>query len=209
MHYPPHYNRNELDAVREQLAHCFAHDRGLIMGSSAVVSRKKHLESREQPGLVHVLMGKDAGKTLGELEKDKYVHIDVFHFPAEVNIAGLAKRIKNATYQFLKELDGGSQPPEEYEVTALTLARQIHLMTGAFAGTVAEPYHRLKSPDARHNGHVHILAKLPPKYYALVSCIIEETEKALTYQGIRLRTIRQIIHIHNRKAPPCNAVYRY
>lgn len=202
MNRPPPYSKKKLDIAREQLEQVFALGQGMLVGSSAVVSRKAHLEPREQPGMVHILLGKDAGETyLTPSEYEKFVHIDVFHQPAEINIADLAGRIRNAIHRFLAVINPDLQtPPEEQEVVALNLAQRIRLVTGAGEGTVFEPLQQVYPPPARRNSQVHILAKLPPKYYALVFCIVAETAKTLAYQGVKLRPVRQIIHIHTKKS---------
>jgi hypothetical protein len=174
---------------------------GLIIDSTAVVSRKAHLEPREQPGLVHVLMEKDAGITyLNLTEKDKFVHIDVFHQPAEINIIHLADRIRNGIGRVLPIIMPDPRlPPEERKQAGLELTRHIHLVTGAGEGTVLEPLLQVYPPPARRNSHVHILAKITPEFHALVFCIIEETKKALACQDVKPRPVRQLIHLHNKK----------
>lgn len=201
MNRPPPYSKKKLDSIKDQLEKIFAQGQGVIIGSSAVASRKAHLEPREHPGLVHILLGKDAGETyLSQLEYDKFVHIDIFHQPAEVNITDLADRMRNTIHRFLEIINPDTRTPsEDQEVVALNLAQRIHIVTGAGEGTVFEPLRQVYPPPARRNSHVHILAKLPPKYYSLVYCLISDTSKALTYQGLKLRPVRQIIHIHTKK----------
>lgn len=198
MNRPPPSPKPDDDRVR--MEQCFTENRGTLIGSSAVVSRKVHLEPREQPGLIHILVEKDAGRTyLSQEEYDKFVHIDVFHQSAEINIADLAGRLRNAIHRFLKQYDIQQPAPEERELAAINLARHIHLVTGAGEGTVLEPHRQVYPPPARRNSHVHILAQLPPRQYSFIYNIIGETEKTLRYHGVKLRPVRQIIHIHAKK----------
>lgn len=201
MNRPPPYSKKKLEDIRDQLEQYFALDRGVIIGASAVVSRKAHLEPRDKPGLVHILLEKDAGVTyLGRDEYDNFVHIDVFHQPAEVSITDLAGRIRNGIYRFFQVISPVTgTPPEEREIAVASLARRIHLVTGAGEGTVLEPLLQVYPPPARRNSHVHILADLLPKHYSMVYCIITETQKALVCQGVKQRPVDRIIHIHAKK----------
>jgi hypothetical protein len=201
MNRPPPYSKKKLDTLRDLLEQRFALGHGMLLGTFAVTSRKAHLEPREQPGLIHVLMEKDAGETyLEHTENDKFVHIDVFHQPAEINISDVAGRLRSVVFRFLQAITPDFRNlHEEDELAALSMARQIHLVTGAGEGTVLEPLLQVYPPPARRNSHVHILAKLAPKHYSLVPCIIEETQKSLVFQGAKLRPVRQIIHIHAKK----------
>lgn len=191
----------------EQLLHNLDLGRGIIIGTSTVVSRRAHTESREQPGLVNVRMEKDAGETyLGQSEKNKFVHIYVLHHKAEIDISYLANRIRKAIYKFLQEIGPDAEIlPGEFKQTALNLTRRINLLTGSGRGTILAPYYQSQLPSAQHNDHIHILANLPLKDYTFINWIIEETEKALTFQGIKLRPVKQIIHIHAKKSWPQKA----
>ncbi len=199
MNSPPPYNRKKLDTIAEQLFQHFALGQGIIMGTSAVVSRKVHLEAREQPGLIHILKEKDAGVTyMGQVEEGKFIHIDVFHHPVEIDIVDLATQVRKAVSQYLQAIN--LPPPEGEEASAaLTLARGIHIYSGACAGTAAEPLGQVYPPAMQRNNHVHILAGLPPNCCSLTFCIVKAAEKALTFQGIELRPVRQIIHLHAKK----------
>lgn len=207
MNTPLPYSKKKLDDIKEQLVQSFTSGQGMVMGLSAVVSRKVHLEPPHQPGLVHILTEKDAGKTyLGQVEYDKIVHIDVFHCPAEIDIVNLENHIRKSVYPFLQVINSDNQtlPDDQLLVEALKLAGGIYLVTGSCEGTLPEPHGQVYLPPIQYDTHVHILAKMPPKYYSFIYCIIEETEKALTYQGVKLRPVRQIIHIHakTRHLPP-------
>jgi len=191
-----------MNAVKEQLGQCFDSGRATVIGTSAVVSRKAHFEPAGRPGLIHILLEKDAGEAyLSQAEKDKCVHIHILHSPVEIDVFHLANRMKNAIYRFIELTNPDARVlPEEYEQAALSLSRRIYLWTGAGAGTVFDPgKERLQT--AGHTSHVHILANLPPKYYAFINWIIAETEKAVTFYGAKLRPVRQIIHIHAKKNP--------
>lgn len=191
----------------EQLLHNLELDRGIIIGSSTVVSRRAHTESREQPGLVNIMMEKDAGETyLGHSEKNKFVHIYLLHHPAEIDISYLANRFRKAIYKFLQATDPDAQMlPGELKQTALNLTRRIHLLTDTGRGTILALNNHSRLTTAQHNNHIHILANLPHKDYTFVNWLVEETEKALTFQGIKLRPVKQIIHIHAKKFWPQKA----
>ncbi len=201
MNRPPPYNKEQLVNLKNQLDQSFALGQGVIIGSSTVVSRKAHIEPREQPGLVHILIEKDAGETyMSLMEYEKVVHIDIFHYAAEIDITDLANRIRKAISRFFQIWHCELQTiPAEKELAALTLARGIHLVTGVGEGTVLEPLRQVYPPPARLNSHVHILAKISPNNYSFTHCIIEETKKSLTYQGVKLRPVQQIIHIHKTR----------
>ena len=198
MNRPPPYSKKKLDAIGEELAQCFSSGQGILFGSSSVVSRKVHIEPRERPGLVHILKEKDAGETYMYLrENDQIVHIDVLHCHAEINIAELNNHVIDATSQFLQVINPDPRLlSEPLKQAALELFQRINVMTDNPEGY---QHRSLRRVSQEPNSHIHILANLPPKYYPLIYCIVEATEKALAYQGVKLRPVKQIIHIHAKK----------
>jgi len=68
-----------MNAVKEQLGQCFDSGRATVIGTSAVVSRKAHFEPAGRPGLIHILLEKDAGedKHRRQPEGDEVVEVVV------------------------------------------------------------------------------------------------------------------------------------
>ena len=192
-----YYQRSKLKTVSKTLNDYFTKNEGIIMGSSSVVSMKVHFEPRDSEGTVFIDPTRDAGITyLKLIEKNQAVHIDIFHNPAEINILDLSNRIRitlSAYLEIVQDTQDISRP--DSEILIMNLSQRIFLKTAGGEGTVLNPLVYHTKPGGSLASHVHILAKIPEKYYGLVYYIIDQTEKAIAYQGHRLRQVMKIIHL--------------
>lgn len=198
------YDMAKLKKIGRQTSDVFAVRQGLILGSSSVVSQKTHLEPKINKGLVHVYMNQDAGSlTLEKKATGNYVHIDVLHNYAVVNTSGLESGIRKSLFWYLSEL-GTNMYPGQRISPMLILAREIQICIASSIGTALGTYRKIDPIIASRHDHVHILAKLSPEHYPFIQCLVNETEKALLSQGVQLRPVKQIIHIHEmrRYTPP-------
>lgn len=196
------YQRSRLRTIGKTLGDYFAKEQGVILGDFTVVSRKVHLEPRDTNGIVHIYPARDAGIAYMKMvEKNQVVHLDVLHDPAEIAITDLSNRLRYGLAKYLEltpDKDHGSQAEQETQL--LNLTQRIYLKTAGGEGTVLKPLRSLQPPGGTLTSHIHILAKIPEKYYGSIYCIADQAEKAVTYQGYRLRKIQGIIHIN--KEPP-------
>ncbi len=191
------YNYQKLKGIAKALYNFFNLHQGVIMGSTAVVSKKVHEESRKQPGEIGIFRDQDAGlHYLRAEEANKVVHLDVLHQPAEINQLDVANRIRQVIPVFLEMIDRNQDwSKEEKDLAAASQTRKIHLYTAMGYGTALNPDQKAVSgTDDRFVEHVHVLAKLPPRYYGLVYCIIDEVERSIQYQGAELRPVLKIVH---------------
>ncbi len=191
------YLRSRIKTTGKTLKEAFSRNEGVILGESAAVSRKVHVEPRDAEGMVYIYPARDAGVTYLKLvEKNQAVHIDVFHTPAEINIHDLANRIRVTIANYLDLLDdNGPGPGTEQEMLTLNLAQRIYLKTAGGEGTVLIPQAVSGPPGGTLCSHVHILAKITDKYYGLVFLIIDQVEKAVSFQGHRLRQVKKLVTI--------------
>ncbi len=190
------YQRSRVITLGRALADHLEANQGLVLGSCSVVSHNFHFEPRDAEGTVLVYSDRDAGKVfLNMVEDNQVVHIDVFHKPAEINIFDLANRILVSIAEYLDLVEGKEERLSiEREAFTLNLAQRIHLKTATGEGTVLKPF---KTPGLSGGiimSHVHILARLPQKHLGLIYSIVDQTEKTIIYQGIRLRPVSNIIH---------------
>jgi len=191
------FQRSKLKLIGKTLVEHFSKNEGIVMGNSAVVSRSVHLEPRQSPGTVNIYPSRDAGITYMKMvETNQVVHIDVLHHPAEINIYDLANRVHMAIANYLDLTDTNEKTlwPEQ-ETLTLNLAQRILLRTAGGEGTVINPVMRAEPPGGLLHSHIHILAKLPQKFYGLVYCLVEQAEKAIVFQGYRLRHVNKIVHV--------------
>jgi magnesium chelatase subunit D len=188
-------NYEKLKIIKNNLEKSFQMHEGMLMGKSAVVSRYVHKESPNSPGEVSIFWDYDAGHHyLDSDEVYKAVHIDVYHEPADINAVDVAHRITRMIPAFLQIIDRNQdRRQEEKDLAAASLARKVHLYTSLGNGTALQPEHNSKC-DTRYTDHVHILALIPTRYYSLIFCIVEAVERSIAFQGIKLRTIKKIIH---------------
>ncbi len=191
-----HYSHDKLKSIGNYLHRYFSKNRGAILGEASVISRKVHMEPRDSDGTVQIYLARDAGITYLKLtEADQVIHIDVLHSPAEIDILDLAGRIYNVIPVYLEAIrEGLHASPPEYKRLVLNLAQAISLKTGGGEGTVLHPGPGPGPPGRKLSSHIHILAKIPYKYYGLVYCIADQAEKAVLFQGHRLRPVKKIIH---------------
>ncbi|PKM81353.1 MAG: hypothetical protein CVU89_10095 [Firmicutes bacterium HGW-Firmicutes-14] len=196
------YHRSKLMSTGKMIQECFSKNEGLILEDSAVVSRFFQVEPRDCEGVVHIYPARDAGVTyMKMLEKNNIVHIDVFHNPADINVFDLANRINSAIFRYLDIIEEEDmKTPVEKEVLGLNLAQRIFVKTASGEGPVIKPLRVPGPPGGTLYSHVHILAKLPVKYFGLIYCIVGQVQKAVTYQGICLRPVRKIIHIYEEES---------
>lgn len=197
------YNYQKFRTISQGLNNYFNMNQGVIMGSTAVVSRKVHEESKKQPGEIGIFRDKDAGLSYLRMEEpNKVVHIDVLHERGEINHLDVANRIRQVVPNFLTVIDRDQdRSREERELAAANQTRKIHLSTALGCGTALDPDQKvIKGIDDRYVGHVHLLAKLHPRYYGLVYCIIDEVERSILYQGADLRQVLKIVHYGNESS---------
>lgn len=191
------YSYQKLRVIGHSLGSFFTANQGVIMGSTAVVSKKVHRESTQKPGEIGIFRERDAGRDylrVGEI--NRIVHIDVLHRPAEINQVDVANRIRKIIPAYLRVVDRNEErSAEEQELACANLTRRIHLYTGMGHGTALDPDHKsVRGTDDRYINHVHILANLRSKYYSLVYCIVDEVERSIVYQGGDLRPVLRIVH---------------
>ncbi len=194
------YSFQKFKIISQSLNSYFGTHQGVIMGSTAVVSQKVHEESKNNPGEIGIFRDKDAGLNYLRLEEaNKVVHIDVLHKPAEINQLDVANRIRQIVPTFLGIIDRTQdRSKEEKDLAAASQTRRIHLYTGMGYGTALNPDQKaVKGTDDRYIGHVHILARLIPRYYSLAYCIIDEVERSILFQGAELRPVIKIVHYGN------------
>jgi len=191
------YSYKKLRVISQNLGSYFNLNQGVIFGNTAVVSQKVHEESDRLPGEINVFRDRDAGRNYLRLEEShQVVHVDVLHKPAEINQMDVANRVRRIIPDFLSVIDRNNDwSVEEQDFAAASLARRINLYTAMGFGTALNPDQKaIKGTDDRYTGHVHILAKLRPRYYSLVYCIIDEVERSIQYQGSELRPVIKIVH---------------
>ncbi len=172
-------------------------NQGVIMGTTAVVSQKVHQESTGSLGKIGISRDRDAGQHYFNLEEPgKVVHVDVLHNTAEINQVDVANRIRQIIPAYLNTVDRNQDwSPEEQDLAAASISRGIHLQTALGFGSAIDPDQKaVRGTDDKYLNHVHLLAKLKPRYYSLVYCIIDEIERAILYQGAQLRKVIKIIH---------------
>jgi len=199
------YNNQKLKIISSRLQDYFSLDQGVIMGSTAVVSRKMHQESGKHSGEISIFRDRDAGLYYLQTEEpNKVVHIDVLHRPGEINQVDVANRIRRIIPAYLTVVDRNhDRSEEEKNLAAANLARKVILYTAMGYGTVIDPDQKaVRGTDDRYIGHVHILAKLVPRYYSLVYCIIDEVERSVIYQGGELRPVFKIVHYGGQRDIP-------
>ncbi|MBU7005296.1 vWA domain-containing protein [Phosphitispora fastidiosa] len=191
------YNYQKLKIVSQNLGGYFDMNQGVIMGTTAVVSQLAHHESAKSLGEVGISRDRDAGQHYFNLEEPrKVVHIDVLHNSAEINQVDVANRIRQIIPNYLNTVDRNQDlSPEEQDLAAANISRGIHLQTALGYGTSMDPDQKaVKGTDDRYLNHIHLLAKLKPRYYSLAYCLIDEIERAIIYQGAQLRKVIKIIH---------------
>ncbi len=196
------YHRSRCKAVKKSLLAGFARNEGVMLDKFSVASQKVHLEPPEAKGVIYVYAARDAGMAyLKMLDPNLVVHLDIFHSPAEVNIIDLAHRIRVTISHYL-ELTAGNEPDRlpERETLALNLAQRIFLKTAAGEGPVLDPAPCPGQPGEQSADHVHILAKLPDRYYGLVHFIVDQVEKAISFQGYQLRPVKKIVPVYEETA---------
>lgn len=191
------YNHGKLKSINQSLHSYFNRDQGVILGSTAVVSRKVHEEARQNPGEIHIFRNRDAGETYLRLkEKHQVVHIDILHKQAEINQFDLANRLRQIVPHYLDTVDRNYDwTDEEKNFAANSLSRRIHIYTAMGHGNIMDPSQKEgRGPDDRYLTHVHVLARLKARYISLAYCLIDEVEKAVHYQGAELRPVIKIVH---------------
>ncbi|WP_418789962.1 vWA domain-containing protein [Phosphitispora sp. TUW77] len=191
------YNYQKLRLISQSLAGYFDMNQGVMMGATAVVSQKAHQESLKSLGKVQVFKDKDAGQHYLNLEEPgKVVHIDVLHNSAEINQVDVANRIRQIIPNYLNTVDRNQDwSAEQQKLAAANLARAIFVQTArGFGTTINSDQKSVKDTDDRYLNHVHLLAKLKPRYFSLVYCLIDEIERAIIYQGSQLRKVTGIVH---------------
>ena len=196
------YHRSRSKSFKKTLQDSFFKDEGVVAGESSVISQKVHVEPPDSEGTVYIYSARDAGLTyLKLIEQHLVLHIDVFHNPADINIFDLADRIRFTISNYLDLTeDVPLEMLPEREMLILNLAQRIYLKTYRGEGTVLNPASCPSPPGAQLPGHVHILAKIPDKYYGLVYFLIDQIEKAISYQGYNLRPVNKLVPIHEQTA---------
>jgi len=191
------HNYHKLRVVGHTLNNYFTTNQGVIMGSTAVVSKKVHLESPKRPGEMGIYRDRDAGRDYLRMDEiNRIIHLDILHQPAEINQVDVANRIRRMIPSYLRVIDRSEDwSQEEQDLASTNLTRRIHLYTGMGYGTALDPDQKaVRGTDDRYINHVHVLANLRSKYYSLVYCLIDEIERSISFQGGELRPVLRIIH---------------
>lgn len=191
-----------MDKISAQVINQISDGHGVIIGSSTVVSKKAHIEPKGCPGLVHILLAKDAGITyINQAESGRFIHIQLFHSPAEINTLHLANRVINTIYRFKLLIDPDNwKCPRECERIVTDISQNIYFCGPLRVASICDIIrNRMQLPV--HRGYIRILADIAPQHYALINWLVEEMEQAVIFHGAELEPINRLIHIHAKRNP--------
>lgn len=194
----------KLKFINDHLDKYINNHQGVIFGKTAVISRKVHVENPDNPGIITVLIDKDAGINYLSSEHDNsFLHINILHRPAQLNHIDIANRINRIIPKFLALVDRNYDHSfEEKEIQAAKIASKIHVKTSL--GQITADYYDLQSGngntgwiDEAYLEQVQILADLKTRHLGLVYFIVAETEKSILNQGGELRNPAKIVYSGN------------
>ncbi|MEA1962108.1 MAG: VWA domain-containing protein [Bacillota bacterium] len=176
-------------------------NQGVRLGESVVVSRKAHAKMLEKriKGQIKILINCDAGKTyLDYVDADLIVHIDVYHYPVEINPVDIATILfYHLDKHFLEEDPMLKYAEDERFRMIADYLNKIFIATDQGQGTVYDLFQGEKQPlfaGDEGTDHVHILARLNRDEYKLIYIIATAAEEAIIQSGGSLARVRNISH---------------
>lgn len=207
-------NIDKAASVGNYLSLYFGQNQGVRLGESTVVSRKAHarMPERRIKGQIKVLRNRDAGKTyLDFVDEDQVVHIDIYHFPGEIDPRDIARAIfKGMDIYFLQQDPQLKYAEEERFKMIAVYAQKIYIAANQGKGLLYDLFQNLVKPTIQGeegHDHVHILARLNRDEYYLVYIIAEAAEEVILGSGIKLAKVRNIIHGLQKKQEESFAGY--
>ncbi|MFO7173698.1 MAG: VWA domain-containing protein [Bacillota bacterium] len=167
-----------LDWVEKVAAH-LRRGEGVRFGEAAVVSRRVHLMDPAAPEEVVVLGHADAGQVFyGRRDRDRVLHIDLFHQVGPVDHRRVAAAVRRVLSQC-------GQPD---------LAHYVDVQTSTGGGRVTGDltYGTRPSLRAAHRNHIHLAAEIGDGELPLLYPLILALEEEVLAQGLEIRRIDRL-----------------
>ncbi|MDA8233987.1 MAG: VWA domain-containing protein [Clostridia bacterium] len=191
--------RKKSSQLENRLKRLLANGQGMRLGETAVISTKVHANDGLNPGIIQILPHLDAGcYYLKADEPDRYLHLDVFHQPGQIDPVFLGRRIwlnLSQYFAFLKRETPVQISEQQWMENQIAFACGIIVATETGHGDV----YQLASNTAHTNqrpiqNHVHILARIPSGYYDFLISLVDAVETGILRQGYEIRKVEALIH---------------
>ncbi|MCG0239590.1 MAG: VWA domain-containing protein [Firmicutes bacterium] len=167
-----------MDWVEKVAAHLHRGE-GVRFGEAAVVSRRVHLMDPAVPEEVVVLGHADAGQVFyGRRDRDRVLHIDLFHQVGPVDHRRVAAAVRRVLSQC-------GQPD---------LAHYVDVQTSTGGGRVTGDltYGTRPSLRAAHRNHIHLAAEIGDGGLPLLYPLILALEEEVLAQGLEIRRVDRL-----------------
>jgi magnesium chelatase subunit D len=166
--------------IGSRLAAMLTDNEAVRLGESAVISKRVHMISVNQPQEVKVLAA-DAGQTFyGRKMRNTIFHLDVFHQVGAVNHRTVAQAIINGV--------------KDQGLPAIDLLDRMDIQTATGGGRISGSllFGRKQSVRRAHANHVHLALELLPTELPLLVPIVLALEREIMEQGLEIRKVEKV-----------------
>ncbi len=180
---------------------------GIRLGETTVISYRVHGNDAMTPGIIRIYTEQDAGKVyLKTEEENQFLHLDVFHEPACLDPAFVARRIREGIDKYFQQLRDLSYSPisrAQCLEMAIAMSKNIIVETSGGKGTSYDLAKRqgefIPEKERTPHNHVHVLAQVDPQHFDSLLFMVSAIETAIQNQGFEIRRVEKINHIASEK----------